>query len=117
MNIFQEKFLETLENKITKRLKSIEKLRKKDVILIIGSTGNGKSTFINYLFNCKMIELPINYHGKKSIQVSPSSQIKIKTKIGTSNKSTTLYPEILENKEEDLILIDFPGFEKDKGRK
>lgn len=78
-------------------------------LLFLGITGEGKSTFINYL----------NGTEYKSERIKGRSQViatnKEIAKVGDSTTSETLLPQIIEIKEIPQVFVDLPGFEDTRG--
>ena len=88
----------------------------KDAIVVIGNTGAGKSTFVNYLAGCKLEMRKAKDIGltgvlgkvmvvKGTADGGPKNEI---MKIGHSKKSQTFVPEIATV--DGLTFIDAPGF-------
>lgn len=88
-----------------------EKARGKDIVLIIGETGTGKSTVVNYLSGCKME--PRKEGGRRQVIVSPSSPIREIMPIGHTD-SKTLIPQI-HSHAGGPTFCDCPGFFDDRG--
>lgn len=78
-------------------------------VLFLGITGEGKSTFINYLTGVDYKKVRID---KKNQLVSNSSEI---AKVGNTTTSETLLPQIVELKDQPQVLVDLPGFEDTRG--
>ncbi|MBS0350839.1 MAG: hypothetical protein JSR33_06600, partial [Proteobacteria bacterium] len=78
-------------------------LRGKDIIMVIGSTGSGKSTTVSYQIGCEMIE---NKYGVIDVK---DTEKRRHPKIGADVKSETLYPDVFES-EYGLNFGDYPGF-------
>jgi len=64
-----------------------EKARGKEIVVFFGNTGAGKSTLINYLYGCTMIE------ADRKIIVDPDSKIKEVADIGGDLSSCTYIPK------------------------
>jgi len=127
MNV--KSFAETSQNKIIQKLgnsdvdlailqslmsngfSKIEKAKEKSVVLVIGNTGSGKSTTINYLMGCTMKEIE---KGGDFVIVTEDDN-KYYATIGHTNQSETLYPETYVNKEDEVAYCDCPGFEDNRG--
>jgi ankyrin repeat protein/energy-coupling factor transporter ATP-binding protein EcfA2 len=79
----------------------------KNCTLVIGNTGAGKSTLINYLIGCKMVE-----QSKHAI-VAKDSRIKETAKIGHTRLAETSYPQLVRS-QEGIMYCDCPGFEENR---
>jgi GTPase SAR1 family protein len=86
----------------------------KDVVLVLGNTGSGKSTIINRLLGCQMEKVQ---NGAKWI-AKPKSDSDVYAKMGTGWDSETLYPEVhtSRNNYSDWNYCDCPGFEDSRGK-
>jgi hypothetical protein len=100
-----------------------QKVKGKEAIFIIGNTGAGKSTFVNYLYGCKMESKkvrdligvnPADFILNTIVRVSPDSEKKEMMKIGHSNKSQTFMPEIAVD-DQGFTYCDCPGFLDNRG--
>ena len=87
-------------------------VRGRDIVVAIGNTGAGKSTFLNYLNSCELepVTLP---NRKKVIHVNEDSARKELFAIGHTNQSATLYPTC-ENVD-GVDFCDCPGFLDSRG--
>ena len=85
--------------------------KNRDIVIVIGKTGSGKSTFLNYVNGCT---LNIDKYSKKII-VDSNSPVKEIFPIGHENNSKTLTPELVYNKLDDILYVDFPGFNDNRG--
>jgi len=65
----------------------------KELVSIIGNTGAGKSSFVNYLHGCTMEYVKQSVH-RKVVQVDPCSPYPEMMKIGHGNKSATFIPVV-----------------------
>eukprot|EP00540_Astrosyne_radiata_P007096 CAMPEP_0116825742 /NCGR_PEP_ID=MMETSP0418-20121206/2139_1 /TAXON_ID=1158023 /ORGANISM="Astrosyne radiata, Strain 13vi08-1A" /LENGTH=454 /DNA_ID=CAMNT_0004454293 /DNA_START=1082 /DNA_END=2446 /DNA_ORIENTATION=+ len=92
----------------------------KEVVMVLGNTGAGKSTFLNYLLGCQMeakrakdLGLP----GKKRvIRVAPTSNIDEVMPIGHGGASKTFMPTIMSDlTNADRVYCDCPGFSDNRG--
>jgi GTPase Era involved in 16S rRNA processing len=81
----------------------------KEAALVVGVTGEGKSTFINYLCGVDYKRNKVN----GVTRMTPLSSEYVKT--GHSPTSETVYPQVIESKKQPYVLVDFPGFEDTKG--
>jgi len=80
----------------------------KDIVLVIGNTGAGKSTFINYLLGCQMREVPGNTE-KKVIADNPIMGI------GHGFVSLTACPQLYTDPDTHITYCDCPGFLDTRG--
>jgi hypothetical protein len=100
-----------------------KKTNGKDVTIIIGNTGAGKSTTINYLLGCTMEIKEVDEDDDDIINetivvVVPKSEGGKRDevmKIGHSTLSFTFVPEIVQDSETGLIIMDCPGFLDNRG--
>lgn len=85
------------------------KIRGQEILVVLGSTGAGKSTIINYLHGCKLIR------SDKVALVSKESEVKPITTIGHGHHSSTFIPNIIASDESKIIFCDAPGFNDSRG--
>ena len=81
-------------------------IKGKKIVLVIGCTGSGKSTLINYLLSNNIL------FEKKSMKTVAKAE---KTgekfpEIGHEDESKTLFPEVYTDTKSGLSYCDFPGF-------
>jgi hypothetical protein len=69
-----------------------------NVTFILGNTGNGKSTIINYLCDVPLMRVEDAMRGAAFVDAKPDSDIKPLAKIGHSAETETLFPTITKNK-------------------
>jgi predicted GTPase len=92
-----------------------------ELIVVIGNTGAGKSTFVNYLYGCKMKRIKPQDIGMKSLH---NKIVVVKNKsdggpideimpIGHTKKSMTFMPQMAT--EHGLTFCDCPGFLDNRG--
>lgn len=86
----------------------IDSAKDKEVVLVIGSTGAGKSTFINYLAGRKM-KLDTTQMDDVVVCDNPLAEI------GHGMKSHTDRPQLYQEPGSSLILCDCPGFFDNRG--
>lgn len=93
------------------KLADLQKIKDKDVILLIGLTGSGKSTLMNYLLGCELEE---SFSEAGDPILIPKEGQQLKAKMGTGVEAETLVPSVflLSN---GLALVDCPGFEENRG--
>lgn len=98
-----------------------EKARGKDLIVFIGNTGAGKSTFVNYLYGCTMQRVQPQSLGLEGtgriVVVKPPAQGGAAPeimKIGHTNASETFMPQIVTDSQ-NFTYCDCPGFLDNRG--
>lgn len=95
-------------NLITKGEAQVSTLGNKEVILVIGNTGSGKSTFINYMAESEQIK---GKHDGKPIIITKNPL----AKEGHGKSSETRYPYIYPIGQPPLNFCDCPGFGDNRG--
>lgn len=95
--------IERLHNYIEANHATLEKVEGKHLISIIGPTGSGKSTEINHLYGCTMLERRSN----KGTHVVAENPV---VTIGHGTKSETYIPEAVVLPNSESVLCDMPGF-------
>lgn len=79
----------------------------RDLILIMGSTGSGKSTFANYMTGCQLESKYDDNIGKDYLEAKPGSIEICKTEHGVS--SVTFYPQVVLV-DKNIELLDCPAY-------
>ena len=92
----------------------------KEACLVLGNTGAGKSTFLNYMMGCKLKAVRPGELGlpgaKKVIIVDPDSAIPAVMPVGHGRASATFLPQIeLDSQNQYNAYCDCPGFEDTRG--
>jgi energy-coupling factor transporter ATP-binding protein EcfA2 len=102
--------IKEIKNKITEGYQSIHSEDK--VILVIGNTGSGKSTLVNYLAGAKLIAEKKGF-GKLLITVPEpvSSEMRVSHKL----KSETAIPNSWKDNTTGVVYWDCPGFDDNRG--
>ena len=92
----------------------------KEVVLVLGNTGVGKSTAVNYLMGCEMKLVKPSELGlegpKKVVVVDPESICPEVMPIGHGSQSRTFMPQIvLDADDSNQAYCDCPGFADNRG--
>jgi energy-coupling factor transporter ATP-binding protein EcfA2 len=92
----------------------VEKAEGQNIVLFLGPTGSGKSTAINYLAGCTMLEIDDPMTGDFSIKTENPV-----VDIGDGALSTTLYPSIVDllvpSGDKNIKFCDTAGFGDNRG--
>jgi len=109
-DLSQDKNLAKLLSVIRNMNSEISQAKNGNVVLVIGATGAGKSTFINYIAN-KELKLEYDDGGltKKIVCKDPIA------KIGHDSKSQTDKPQLYKEPKTGLYFTDCPGFFDNRG--
>ena len=107
----EPEFIKSLQDKLLKAYEEVKAIKDKDIVLVIGNSGAGKSTTIAYLMGAKFEpEVVLN---TKRAKLTEGSVGKLP---GTSDDfdSMTFYPKayLAEDKS---FYCDCPGFEESRG--
>ena len=91
----------------------IEMARTRDLMLIIGRTGAGKSTTLNHLMGSR---LEVLNDGGLDTSLQVASGETVYAEIGTDDNSKTLHPQIVPTREysSELAYCDCPGFDDNR---
>ena len=118
-----------------------EDAKDEDVVMVIGNTGAGKSTLVNFLHGCQMEQIRLKVpavedgvvkaagskhaakkkrgkrkaKGEKVVQVKLDSDPPELMRIGHSNVSETFVPEVQVDDEPGFTYCDCPGFLDTRG--
>ena len=106
-----EKFIsdEMLAKRIIQRINEDLKLIKQNSVLVLGKTGSGKSTLINFLIGNKL-EAYEDDDGFKKIRIIENPSNKCDLEIGSEIISETSIPNKCEDLNNDIVYWDFPTF-------
>jgi hypothetical protein len=105
---------------IAKGARNAEKIKGKDALVVMGNTGAGKSTFLNYLLGCKLELADPAAYGLASLKdivvVSRDSLVKEAMPIGHQKISKTFIPQIeIDRSDARVAYCDCPGFLDNRG--
>lgn len=82
----------------------------KKVVLVVGNTGSGKSTFVNYMLGRQIFERADDEYGDMVVDCrNPIATI------GHSKKSETYLTSVYSDEESKISYIDCPGFGDNRG--
>ena len=101
-----------LEELFKKSSNQMLKIKGKDLVLVVGNTGSGKSTVINYLLGNQMVK---QIHKGKRVFKGTTQDETMYPKIGLSNLSETLYSSIYHDHKSNIYWCDCPGFGENRG--
>jgi energy-coupling factor transporter ATP-binding protein EcfA2 len=92
----------------------------KEVLMVLGNTGTGKSTTLNYLMGCEMKLAKLSELGlkgvKKVVVVNPASIRPEVMSIGHGRRSHTFMPQIVPDPDNNnQAYCDCPGFTDNRG--
>jgi energy-coupling factor transporter ATP-binding protein EcfA2 len=112
-----------LNHCIAEGARNADKIKGKDALVVVGNTGAGKSTFLNYLLGCDMIkkslrELGIEGVGKVVVVKSRSEGgcLDEVMAIGHAELSKTFIPQIeVDRSDATVAYCDCPGFLDNRG--
>jgi guanylate kinase len=115
MKLSVEESVQVVSTCLAKGRVTALKIDGEDAIFIIGNTGAGKSTFINYLCRRKMRECK-----KKDIGLKGTGKVIIVegnslARIGHDKNSATFLPDIIIDAEGRVTYCDCPGFKDNRG--
>lgn len=105
-----------LEKLINDTLAKLEAGRNKELVLVMGNMGAGKSTTINYLLGAKMKQ--VLKGGDLDYSAECERKDDERATIGRTTFAETVYPAVYayKNKDEKLAYCDFPGFLGNRGK-
>ena len=106
-----------IENLLDMGSKEAARASGHDIVLVIGNTGVGKSTTVNYLHGCHLEESFQQENDIEGIiQVSPDSGVQTLMPIGHSGQSRTFIPTIAYSETTGIYFCDCPGFFEQRGK-
>jgi hypothetical protein len=93
----------------------------RDLLMVIGNTGAGKSTMVNFIAGCTMERVTRKKAGFETRKAAPiirtvfNSKVKEVMTIGHSNQSQTFTPDVEHDGATDFTYCDCPGFLDNRG--
>ena len=94
----------------------------RDLLMVIGNTGAGKSTMVNFIAGCTMERVTRKKAGltggnlkQKIVRTAADSARKEVMKIGHSNQSQTFTPDVAHDNATGFTFCDCPGFLDNRG--
>jgi len=94
----------------------------RDILMVIGNTGAGKSTMVNFIAGCTMERVTRKKAGltggnlkQKIVRTAADSARKEVMKIGHSNQSQTFTPDVAHDNATGFTFCDCPGFLDNRG--
>lgn len=102
----EEQSVEVLLAGIKCGLKASEQARGKELLMVVGNTGVGKSLTVNYIHGCKMERVALPGSIDKVMRVSEGASRKEIMQIGHTNQSMTFIPQLQED--ENFTYLDCP---------
>lgn len=110
MNVLQETF-----SALRPIFEIAQHAANKNVALVVGGTGDGKSTLLNYLYGCDYELTLDSSRGLKQSKLKQNSKSEI-CQVGHSiAKSETLYPQLINMPNTSVVYCDMPGFFDNRG--
>lgn len=101
-------FKETKEM-ILETFPKIQSARNQDIVLVVGTTGAGKSTLVNYLIGCKMKQTDDDL-GEPRAEVEGKEYAEIGHKMKACTFNAEIFHPINPNEKHSFAFCDFPGF-------
>lgn len=102
--------LDKMQLLMSEAFSKIKSAEKKEMVLVIGNTGAGKSTTVNYLLGCEL-QAEESLNGNIAVPIG-----EIYAEMGNDSESKTFYPEVFTNGKDPLLYCDCPGFLDNRGK-
>lgn len=115
--------LAVLKHCVEQGRENAQRISGRSAVMVVGNTGAGKSTFLNYVGGCTMESKSAKSMGIKGtmghvVVVKPVSEGGMRDElvtIGHGNVSQTFLPNVLIDDETELCFCDCPGFLDNRG--
>lgn len=102
--------LDEMQSLIQRAYPKIETAANKNIVLVLGNLGAGKSSIVDYLLGCRM---RAENRGTRRVAVPEEGQ-QVYAPIGHSFEAQTLFPEVYTNGTSSYFYCDCPGFEDNR---
>lgn len=86
----------------------------RDAVLVVGNTGTGKSTLVQFIAGDMSMMSVVEYPERSGNLIIQDEDGKI-SKPGEESTSKTLYPELVVSTKKDIAFYDCPGFKDSRG--
>ena len=114
--IFKQDLIEYIEEGKIKMLTNCESKIQDKAIMVLGLSGTGKSTLVNYLNDVPLVCLRDPATRKWIIEIAPdATSLPCGFKIGHGTVSETIYPAIHTPSWSDFSYVDNPSFQDTRG--
>ena len=114
--IVQQDLIEYIEEGKIKISTSCESKCENKAVMVLGLSGTGKSTLVNYLNGVPLVCLKDPVRKKYYLDIAPNAiSLPCGFSIGHTTASQTIYPAVYTPPERDFSYVDNPGFQDTRG--